>query len=260
MFKVNRKHLTHLFVVIAAVLLLSLLIPSLRHPAVNILKYPLSLSTFIRREVGALIFYHRNFTENEKLRKQVDFLRARVNDKDEAFLENKRLKNLLDFKQKSKQKVVACRVIGHSVDSWSSIVFIDKGTYHGVRKGMVAVTYLGLAGRVVEAFKTASKVMLVNDPNFSVSALVQRSRQEGLVCGTLGSNLIMKYLPKESDIQVTDKIITSGLTWLYPKGLLIGIVIDVGDEFSGLSRYAVIKPAINPANIEELFIIIPDKN
>lgn len=260
MFKINRKNLIYFGIALAGVLSLSLLIPSLRQPTISILKYPLSISTFFRREIGALIFFHRNFTENERLRKEVAFLKNRLNEKDEIYLENKRLKNLLDFKQKSQTKVIPCRVIGRSSDSWSSFVIVDKGTHHGVRRGMVAVTYLGLAGRVVEESKLASKVMLVNDPNLSVSALVQRSRQEGLICGTLGSNLIMKYLPKDADVQVTDKIITSGLTWLYPKGLLIGIVIDIGEEFSGLSKYAVIKPAINPANIEELLIIIPDKN
>jgi rod shape-determining protein MreC len=85
---------------------------------------------------------------------------------------------------------------------------------------------------------------------------VQRSRQEGLVTGTLGGNLIMRYLPEEPDIQVSDTIITSGLNGFYPKGLLIGTVIDVGKEFSGLSHYALVKPEAKLSNIEEVLIII----
>jgi rod shape-determining protein MreC len=67
----------------------------------------------------------------------------------------------------------------------------------------------------------------------------------------------MKYLPRDADVQISDTIITSGLTEAYPKGLLIGRVVHVGEEFSGLSRYAVIKPAVNLAAIEEVLIIIP---
>jgi rod shape-determining protein MreC len=67
----------------------------------------------------------------------------------------------------------------------------------------------------------------------------------------------MKYLPKEADIKVNDTILTSGLTDTYPKGLLIGSVIDIQDEFSGLSRYAIIKPAVNVSNLEEVLVIFP---
>jgi rod shape-determining protein MreC len=73
----------------------------------------------------------------------------------------------------------------------------------------------------------------------------------------------MKFLPKESDIQVLDTIITSGLTStlgltsIYPKGLIIGTVIALQDEFSGLSKYAVIKPSVDLSGLEEVLIIIP---
>jgi len=98
--------------------------------------------------------------------------------------------------------------------------------------------------------------MLVTDSNFGVSAIVQRSRQEGLVCGGLGNTLIMKYLPRDSDIEVSDIVITSGLTENYPKGILIGTVTEVGEEFSGLSDYAVVRPAMNSSSLEEVLIIV----
>jgi rod shape-determining protein MreC len=153
--------------------------------------------------------------------------------------------------------VVPARVIGRSADNWSSIVIIDKGSYNGIRRGFVAINYLGLVGRVIEVGDTASKIMLINDPSLGVSSVVQRSRQEGLVSGTLGRSLIMKYLPKDADIQPSDTIVTSGLTSAYPKGLLIGTVVSIGEEFSGLSRYAIIMPAVNLSSIEEVLIIIP---
>ncbi len=217
----------------------------------------MSLFTLITREAGGIIFYHHNMAQNEKLKREIDFLRQKLNTLNEVYLENKRLNSLISFKQKTPYRVVPARVIGRSADNWSSIIIIDKGSNNGIRRGFVAVSYLGLVGRVIEVSNSVSKVMLINDPNLGVSSLVQRSRQEGLVSGTLGRSLIMKYLPKDADVQPSDTVVTSGLTSAYPKGLVIGTVVNVGEEFSGLSRYAVIIPAVNLSSIEEVLIIIP---
>lgn len=210
----------------------------------------------IRSESGAIIFSHRNLMQNEKLKKDIDFLRNKLNAKEEIELENVRLKNLLYFKQKSPYKLTAARVIARSPDSWGSAIIIDKGKHNGIKRGMAVVTYLGLVGRVIETQQFTSKILLINDPNLGISGVVQRSRQEGLVSGTLGTHLIMRYLPEGSDIRVQDVIITSGLNQIYPKGLLIGTVAAIGKEFSGLSSYAIVKSAVNLSNIEEVLIII----
>ena len=257
MFKFTKNNLTIYFVVISLVLFLAGLIPALKPVTLNLLKLPLSFSTLVGREIKGIILYHQNYSENEKLSKDVDLLKNRLSAAGEIYLENKRLKELLSFKQKSSYKVIPAQVIGHSADNWSSSLIIDKGSTSGIKRGFVVMSYLGLLGRVMETSQYSSKVMLANDPSLSVSAIDQRSRQEGLVCGTLGSSLVMRYLPKDADIQISDIIITSGLTDIYPKGLIIGTVVEIGEEFSGLSRYASIKPAVNLSSIEEVLIIIP---
>lgn len=257
MFKLKQKKLIPLLIIVALLIFLSCSIINLNPPLLNISRYPLGLAALMQREIGGMIFYHRNLIENEELRRQADFLRQRLNALNEIYAENARLKNSLYFKQKSPLKFICARVIARSADNWSSGVVIDKGGLQGIRKGMAAATYLGLIGRVVETTDSTSKIMLLNDPNLGVSSLVQRSRQEGLVCGTLGSNLIMKYLPEDADIKLQDMIISSGLNSPYPKGMLIGRVVDIGKEFSGLSRYAIIKPAVNLSDIEEILVIIP---
>lgn len=256
MFKFKNKTLISAAIFGLVLLLTSVSIPSLRPPLLNILKQPLKLSTLIRRELGGIIFYHRNFIQNERLKKEIDLLRNKLNVQNEIYLENLRLKNLLYFKQKSPTKLIAARVIGRSPDSWSSSIIIDKGTHNGIKSGMSTITYLGLVGRVIEAQESFSKILLISDPNLSISAMVGRSRQEGLVSGTLGTHLIMRYLPEEPDIKIGDVIITSGLNYTHPKGLLIGTVIEIGKEFSGLSRYAIIKPAVELSSIEEVLVII----
>lgn len=257
MFKFKNKSLISSFIFVFLLLSLSSLIPSIRRPLLNIFRFPLSVLTLIRKEIGGLIFYHRNLVQNEKLREQVDILRKKLNDTTEAYQENIRLKELLSFKTDAPYKVIAARVIGRDPSNWSSAIIIDKGSESGIKKGFVSITFLGLVGRVIEVSNSTSKIILLNDPSLGVSAIIQRSRQEGLISGSLGGSLIMKYLPKESDIKVSDTVITSGLTEVYPKSLLIGTVTDIGEEFSGLSRYAVVKSAVDFSSLEEVLVVIP---
>lgn len=254
--KFKKKVLIYVFFCLL-LLFICVWIPALRPPFLNILKQPLSLLRLIQREFGAIIFYHRNFLQNERLQEKIDLLKNKLNTEKEIYMENARLEDLLSFKQKSPYKLIAARLIARSPDTWSSSIIIDKGRHHGIKKGMVAINYLGLIGRVIETQEFTSKILLISDPSLGVSCLDQRNRQEGLVCGTLGSHLMMKYLTEDSGIKVEDIIITSGLNQTYPKGLLIGKVVDIGKEFSGLSRYAIIKPAVNLSSIEEVLIIIP---
>ena len=257
MFNLDKKNLKLYLVVVSLLIFLSFSFYLLKTPLNTALEGPVSLVSVLRQEFGGIIFYHRNLIQTEALQKEVNFLKNKINSLNEISIESNRLKNLLSLKQKSSLRYVAARVIARPADNWSSGLIIDKGSYSGIRNGMAVVTYLGLVGRVVEVASSTSKVMLLSDPSLGVSALVQRSRQEGLVCGTLGSNMIMKYLPEDADIKPGDIIVSSGLNESYPKGLLIGTVIDVGSEFSGLSQYALVKPAVKLYNIEEVLIVIP---
>jgi rod shape-determining protein MreC len=228
----------------------------LNNPLLNISKIPSIALNSVRRELFGIIFYHHNYIQNERLENEKAFLRQKINSLNEIYLENLRLKKLLSYKQESPFKVIPSNVIARSPDNWSSVVIIDKGSSNGIIRGQAVINNLGLIGRVMETAAFASKVMLISDPNLSVSAIVQRSRQEGLITGTLGTQLIMKYLPEDADIKVQDKIITSGMNQNYPKGILIGSVVEVAYEFSGLGRYAIIRPAVNLSFVEDVFVII----
>ena len=98
--------------------------------------------------------------------------------------------------------------------------------------------------------------MLITDPNFGVSAVLQRSRQEGLVSGTLGNLLIMRYLSADTDIKVSDAVVTSGLSQIFPKGIIIGRVKEIGTAFSGLSRFAMIRPEVDSSTLEEVLVVV----
>lgn len=257
MFKVPRKNLIIFISVVCAILLISNFLSCLKNSTQKTFSPQLSLISLLKRELAGIIFYHRNMIQAEELNNQVGLLRWRLFELRELSQENNRLKELLNFKQKSPLRLVAARVIGRSPDVWSSSIIIDKGKNSRIKPGMAVVNPRGLVGKVVEGADNNSKVLLINDPSQGISSIVQRSRQEGLISGTLGGNLIMRYLPEEAQIAVGDLIITSELSQVYPKGLLIGKVINIGHDFSGLCRYAIVSPAVDLASVEEVLVIIP---
>jgi len=203
-----------------------------------------------------LVHFHRNMVQLEILKKENLILKNELLEYKEMQLENSRLKSLLDFKVSLPYKSVAARVIGRWQDNWTASVVIDKGAKQGIRGGCVVVNHIGLVGRVIDVQPLTSVVMLLNDPRMGVSAVVQRSRQEGLVSGTLAELLVLRYLPLDADVQVGDTVVTSGLSDGFPKGVLVGSVVEVGNELSGLGRFASIKPAVRPSNLEEVLVII----
>ena len=211
---------------------------------------------WVNREIRAVIFYHHFFLENERLKKEIASLRQKINKAEELSIENRRLKALLSFKQNSPYALVASKVIARDPSNWSSVIIIDKGKKDGVMPSFAVITQQGLVGKVIEAGDYSSKIMLITDPNLGISALLQRSREEGLVSGTLQNLLIMRYLSADIDIKVSDIVVTSGLSQIYPKGIMIGRVTEIGMEFSGLSRFAMIKPEVDFFSLEEVFVVI----
>lgn len=251
------RKLISFVLLIVVVCVISSFIPPVRPAAVAVLRFPLVVLTALKNEAGGLIFYHRNMTANRRLSAEAELLRRKLVDAQEAHSENARLRELLGLKKDAPYKVICAQVVGRNPSSWSSSIVIDKGASSGIRKGYVCVGFLGLIGRVVEVSASSSKVMLINDPNLCVSAVLARSRQEGLICGSLSGVLLMKYLTSESDIQVADEILTSGLTDVFPKGIMIGTVSRIRQEFSGGNRYAVVRPAVDLGTLEEVLVIIP---
>ncbi len=224
---------------------------------VKIFSLPLNLAKIPIAEFKKLIFYRSLFRENLRLRNQVDALKRRLVSQDEALLENERLKRLLSFKNQSSFSLIAARVIAREPSNWESAVIIDKGKRDGVRENAAVITELGLVGRVFEVAGNFSKIALINDPNFSVAALLQRTREEGIVSGSINGSCRMKYLYPNSDVKAADIVITSGLLQGFPKGILIGSVIDTEDDASGLSKNCIIEPAANLSRLEEVLVIVP---
>jgi len=193
--------------------------------------------------------------QNISLNRTVELLTHKLIQHEDTEAENKRLKKLLRFKQKSPFKLIAARIIGKDSSNLSDTIIIDHGRKSGIKKDAVVIAEAGLVGRVSSDSPGMSRVMLITDPNSRISAIISRSRQLG-ICYGLSSNLCkMKYLPLDSDIRLGDEVLTSGFSDIYPKGILIGRVVKIERELRGLSLVAYVDPAVDISKLEEVLCI-----
>jgi rod shape-determining protein MreC len=194
-------------------------------------------------------------TENQRLRRRIQELEVEKNSLLEAGATNRRLQQLLDFRARLPAGSVTASIIGNSASSWFQTCLLDKGSADGVKKGMAVVTPLGIVGQVVSETAHTAKVLLITDPNSGVDALVQRTRVRGIVSGSLENVTIMKYVKRSEDIQEGDRLITSGVDGVFPKGLMVGTATKVRKQNLGLFQYVEVAPAVSSSRTEEVLVV-----
>lgn len=253
-----KKILPYFLVFAIAIIFLLVRIPfisSSQTRTVDSSKLILKILNFPFQEIKKILSYHSTYNRNLILKSENLSLKNKLVELEELRQENDRLKKLLNFKREAAASLVVAKIVSRDPSNWSSSVIIDKGSNYGIQENMCVVTELGLVGKVAEVGDSTSKIILINDPNSGVAALVQRSREQGIVSGTITGQLRFHFLPLNSDVKVSDMVITSGLGGIYPKGLIVGKVTEIGEEADGLSKSCLVKPAVRLSGIEEVLII-----
>lgn len=194
-------------------------------------------------------------SENERLRKRIQALEVERQRLLEAEATNRKLQKLLDFRVQLPGKPVVASIIANSASSWFQGCILDKGSADGVHKDMAVVTPLGVVGKVVSVTGRSAKVILLTDANSGIDVMVQRSRSRGIVSGSLDSGTVLKYMKRSEDVQVGDRLITSGLDGVFPKGLMAGTVIKVNKQSLGLFQSIEVLPAVQSALVEEVLVV-----
>ncbi len=192
----------------------------------------------------------------EALRAQNIELRRRVSTLEEARLENIRLKRLAGFTQASNTKTVGARVIGRPTNQWEGVITIDRGTEDGVAAGMPVVGAQGLLGQTVGVTKRAARVRLITDPQSGVASMVQSTRAEGVVRGSIEGKLSMDFVSAETTVRAGDIVISSGMGGVYPKGLIVGEVTRVRSSPSALYQDIEVTPSGGPSGLEEVLVLV----
>ncbi|PIS23834.1 MAG: rod shape-determining protein MreC [bacterium (Candidatus Stahlbacteria) CG08_land_8_20_14_0_20_40_26] len=190
--------------------------------------------------------------ENQMLREKLIKISMEREQFQSYVKENKRLTQLLSFKEKSSYLLLCAEVVGISPYPNEGIILINKGRIDGVKKDMICITPHGLLGIVTDVAKDVSYIQTLNNPGFRVSAMDSRTRAVGIIRQKNG--LILDNIPIASSINLGDTVITSGLGGVFPKGLFVGVIKDIKKSQDMLFYVARVK-AFAPSLVEYVFII-----
>lgn len=194
------------------------------------------------------------FISKEKSPKKQIIIQANPVELEELRKENERLRSLLDFKQGSERRLISAFVIGRDPSNWSHSIIIDRGSADGIRPDMAVITKEALIGKIVEVGKNTSRAILITDRNFKAAALVERTRVTGLLSGFSPNRCQMRFIPLDADVEKGDIVISLG-GGVFPKGLLIGKIVNLGLSGDSVSRFAIIESPVRLNQLEEVFII-----
>ena len=169
--------------------------------------------------------------------------------------EAERLQELLDLRDSYDIEGVAANVIARSASSWDQTITIDKGSDDGIDTGLTVMGPSGVVGQVVATSAGTATVRLITDPQSGAAALVQSSRDEGIVTGSLEGLLYLENLDSDAEVEVGDVIVTSGLGGSYVSGLVIGTVVKVVSAEGDASVSAVVSPNDDASDLEEVLVV-----
>lgn len=189
------------------------------------------------------------------LRQRVADLTELVTQGEEYRLESERLQGLLNLKETYKIEGVTGRVIGRNTDSWNQTITIDVGSDEGVEVGLTVMGPAGVVGQVTSVSPGSADVRLLTDPKSGAAAMIQSSRADGIVRGSLSGVLHLENVDADIEVQQGDVVLTSGLGGSYTKGLLIGTVVRVEGNAKDGTRTIIVAPNEQIAALEEVIVV-----
>jgi len=193
--------------------------------------------------------------ENEALRIENDALKVTIAQLQSRAAEADRLATLLSFKQSHEDvPMVGARVIAASAGTASRTIEIDRGERDGVRRNMAVITPDGAVGKVIEAFRDYSQVLLLTDRDGGAGAMLVESRIQCPVGGTGDPTLVMKYIPSDEEVKVGEKLVTSGMDKIFPRDIPVGTVMEVKAGYP--FKLIRVQPAAKLDRLETVIVLL----
>jgi rod shape-determining protein MreC len=200
--------------------------------------------------------------ENEQLRQEVAQLRIGLQQERAIAQQSRALQQLLDLRGTPDLKTGAAAVLGSGPDANFRTMTIDKGTQDGLRPNMAVIAPTGVVGRVVMPVARSSKVQLLIDRDAGAGVMIERSRANGVISGSGATDelsfraglLDLDYIPSTADVKAGDRVVSSGIDGIYPKGFVVGEIQSVERE-AGEYRIKV-RPAVDFASLETVLVVL----
>ena len=218
-----------------------------------------STTSYVSDAFDHYFFLVETSKENDRLLLKVNLLSKKNNELIERNKLLERSDNLIEFLDKDERPFVIAKVIGYDATQWSKVIFINRGTNHKVQKNSSVMNNAGVIGHVIHSSPNSSKVLLITDGRSAVDSLFQETRESGITVGT-GENICeMKFVPISAKINLGDKVISSGLGGVFPKGLVVGRVVDIVKHSQELFQDIMVEPSADLSNIEEVIVLLPNQ-
>lgn len=195
-------------------------------------------------------------SENRRLRRRISEIESENLQFREALVSSGHLGRIASMRDEVEIPMLPAEVVGLDVTPWFRSVLVDRGSQHGVEPGYPVITHEGVVGVVTVTSGHAAKTMLLLDRQSAVDALVQRSRARGVLRGVGRDRLEFEFVVRGADVVAGDEIVTSGLGGIYPKGLRLGRVSELREAGGRLTRIAVIEPAVDLGQLEQVFVML----
>ena len=209
--------------------------------------------------------YEELEAQNAALKREILEMQEDVRTAQELQRENQRLQQLLELSDEHEDYVFeSAYIISWDSSNYRSSFTIGKGTNCGLEKGMCAITENGqVVGLISDVGANWATVTTILDNGLEISASIASSGYTGVVQGTYQSEdtqlLRMNYLSNEAVLKNNDQVVTTGST-LYPKGLLLGYIINVSLDETGVAKYASLKASCQLDDLEQVFVITDYEN
>jgi len=196
--------------------------------------------------------------ENQQLHTEVAQLRVGLQQERALAEQSRMLQKLLDMKMETPLKTTAAYVIAGAASPDFRTATIDKGTRDGLKPDMAVISPAGVVGRIILPTSRAAKIQLLIDRDAAAGAVTERGRAQGVVVGT-GTSLRFDNVSGTADLKVGDRVVTSGIEGIYPKGFEIGQIESIerrAGEFSAI----IIRPTVEFSSIEAVLVVLTESN
>jgi rod shape-determining protein MreC len=176
--------------------------------------------------------------------------------------QNELLTELLEVKGSLGFDTVTGSVIGRESAQFRRVITVDVGSDRGIREGDVVVGAGGaLVGRVTGVTGNSATILLINDTSSTVIGQLGSNQATGSVIGQLGGVLIMENIDSAERLQIGDTVTTAGIDLgggvrsPFPKGILVGTVVDVQRDANAVTQTAFIQPTADLDRLEYVLIV-----
>ena len=170
--------------------------------------------------------------------------------------ENKNLRELLDFKRDTKLRIVPSTIINKGIQANINFLTIDVGLSNGVKPNQAVLTPDGIIGKTIQTGKKSSLVQSISDNNFRLSVRIMPSGAVGILRWQKNNICKIYEVQKNVNINIGDRVITSGFSKIYPPKLPVGFVSGVYDERGSYQKVVNVEIQNDFESIQNVFVVI----